>query len=242
MNDNDEIEVINPKRRRRRRMTALQRKYFGPRRTGRRRARRNPPAYALSVNPRHRRRRSYRRSYRVTTHSRHIRRNPVGNILNTSVEILKDGAIGVVGIAGVNAVGNTLANALSLTDANLRKAVKVGAAVLLPTLVAMVMPAWKRPACLAGSMAVAHVGAQLLEEKVYPMLGNQVNSLLSSERAGFIGPLPATKTKDDMGYLPGVRYLGRGVGYLPGTRYLGRGGFFPSEGYLNTPFDSRVVL
>jgi hypothetical protein len=228
----EEIEVINPKRRRRRRMSALQRKYFGPRR--RRRARRNPPAYALSVNPRQRR----RRSYRVTTHSRHIRRNPVGNILNTSVEILKDGAIGVVGIAAVNAIGNTLANVLNLTDANLRKAVKVGAAVLAPTLVGMVMPAWKRPAALAGAMAVAHVGAQLLEEKVYPMLGNQVNTLLSSERAGFIGPVPAGKTDAATGYLPGARYLG----YLPGTRYLGRGGYFPSEGYLNTPFDSRVVL
>jgi hypothetical protein len=239
MNDNDEIEVINPKRRRRRRMSALQRKYFGPRRARRRRTRRNPPAYGLSVNP-HRRRRV--RSYRVTTRSRHIRRNPVGNILNTSVEILKDGAIGVVGIAAVNAIGNTLADVLNLTDANLRKAVKVGAAVLAPTLVAMVMPAWKRPACLAGSMAVAHVGAQLLEEKVYPMLGNQVNTLLSSERAGFIGPVPASDDTKRMGYLPGTRYLGRGVGYLPGTRYLGRGGYFPSEGYLNTPFDSRVVL
>lgn len=228
----DEIEVINPKRRRRsrrRKMSALQRQYFGGGRKPRRRRARRNPSPVMYANPRRRRK---TRSYRVTTRSRHIRRNPVGNIMNSAMDVVKDGAIGVVGIGINNALGNTAADLLKVTDPNLRAATKVATAVLLPTLVGMVLPAFKRQAAVGGAAAIAHIGALYLETNVYPKLGTTVSSLLSSRgNGGFIGPVPPSADAEGYGYMPGNRSY---VGYLPGIRsYLGVNRM-PNPGMMNS--------
>lgn len=209
----DEIEVINPKRRRK----SSRRRRTVRRSASRRRVRRNP---VMSFNARRRK----TRSYRVTTRSRHIRRNPGGgSVVNSAMDVLKDGAIGVVGIAANNAIGNTVSDLIKITDPTLRKGVKVVSAVLLPTLVGMVLPSFKRQAAVGGAAALACIGAQLLEEKVYPMLGPQVSRLLSSGN-GYGGTTTSgggatNDPPEKVGYLPGTN---RYVGYLPGARnYVG---------------------
>lgn len=69
---NTMVEIVeNPGGRKRRRMSALQRKYFG--RRGRRAKRRNPSLMSLSSNPR---RGGRRRRYYAKAYSRRRRRNP----------------------------------------------------------------------------------------------------------------------------------------------------------------------
>lgn len=107
-----ELLLVNPRRRKarktrsrgRRRMSALQRKYFGKRRK----------SSARAVNPRRRRRRSHarlanprRRRRSITRSFRRRRRNPsfrgsVSSIKNSAVPLLKDGAIGATGAIGLD--------------------------------------------------------------------------------------------------------------------------------------------
>jgi len=226
----DEIEVINPRRRRKSSKRRTVR-----RATRRRRARRNPPHFMRTTSRGQRRRaRNTVRGYYPNPHRRrHIRRNPVGNIMNSAMDVVKDGAIGVVGIGINNALGNTAADLLKVTDPNLRAATKVATAVLLPTLVGMVLPAFKRQAAVGGAAAIAHIGALYLETNVYPKLGTTVSSLLSSRgNGGFISPGPPSADEvKGYGYMPGNRSY---VGYLPGVRsYLGVNRM-PNPGMMNS--------
>lgn len=258
MDDENEIQVINPGRRRRR-MTALQRFYFG----GGRRRRRNPPkrrtkrrAVAVAAAPltRMARRRSINRTRHVKgyypnpgyrRHSRG-RRNPVMGAVNNVMDILKDGVIGAAGITANNALGNMTSNLMGLTTPLYRQGVKVASAVIVPSLVGMVAPGLKRIACLAGAMAVAHEVNKLVEAQVLPQLGATGKIFSSSDIApvvtttppaaqqgmyGYISPPYDRGARSPVGYLPGTKYLG----YLPGTKYLGSSA--PGPGLMqDTPF------
>lgn len=227
MDEYGEIQVVNPKRRRRRggprKMSALQRMYFGKGHSApkRRRTRRNPPVMA-------RRRRSHKAWNYVTHHMR--RTNPVGNIIGNAMDVVKDGAVGAVGIVVNNMAGNTAANLLKVTDPLYRRATKVGTAVLLPTLVGMVLPQFRGLAKVAAATAIAHEISKTLDEKVFPTLG-QVGQLMSSyDGVPVVTADTVTPSqKGRYGYLPGARYIGP-VGYLPGAQYVEQG-----------PFASRVM-
>lgn len=103
-----QLMLVNPRRKhkRRRPMTALQRKYFGPRRSRKHRVRR-ARTVSLAINPRRHRKRSMRINPR---HRRlHRRRNPrrfgggfsIRRFMN---DALVPAGIGAVGALGVNVV------------------------------------------------------------------------------------------------------------------------------------------
>jgi len=232
--ENDEILVLNPKRRRRRgrrRMSALQRQYFGGGRR-RRRTRRNPPV-AYAANPRRR----YRRSVRYAGRRR-MRRNPVGgNIMAALTEVLKGGVVGVVGITANNAVGNTAAKMLNVGAGRNTQLVKAGTAVLLPVIVGMVLPQFKRMAAEGAICALAHEGSKFLDQNVWPTLGDVGRILSSSDSQVATGSGGAATTPPSkiplvtgVGYLPGERYVG-GVGYLPGPASYVSGNGNPFRAY-----------
>jgi hypothetical protein len=91
--------VANPRKRRRRKMSALQRKYFGKRRHRRHRAsshrrRRRVATITVRANPRRRHRRHY------AVHHRRYRRNPglrIGGAFRRVIPTIQAGAIGAVG-------------------------------------------------------------------------------------------------------------------------------------------------
>lgn len=103
-----ELFLLNP-RRRRRKMTAKQRKYFGGKRRARRnptrrRARRNPLPIMATANPRRHRRR--RRVHRNPSHRRrHYRSNPAMRLTGRGiVNQVTDAATGAAGATVVDVV------------------------------------------------------------------------------------------------------------------------------------------
>lgn len=212
--EQDEIMVLNPKRRRKstRRRAA--------RRTTRRRVRRNPPFMALAGNP-HRRRTSRRRG--VVVHRRSARRNPGGSMFGGAINTLKDGAMGTVGILVNNAIGNTTSDMLKLTDPTMRQLVKVGTAVLAPTLLRMVSPGLGAQAAKLSSYAIAHEGAKIVEQKVLAGMGSIGKTFSSSDTPGTLfnsAATPASDTVKGMGYVANQRTIGPGGGYFGGVGYV----------------------
>lgn len=208
--DDLEFDVLeNPRRRRHHRrgsMSALQRKYFGggrKRRVHRRRTRRSS-AVSVYANPRHRRHSSYRVVHRVVR-----RRNPglLGGILPAATNVLKEGVIATVGVQVNNLIGNTLSKQVLGVTGIKRSAVKIGTAVALPILVGMFAKRFSAMACTAGAAAIAVEASKLLNQNVYPGLGDLGNSLSTSDEtipAGYVAP--ASPAPRPFGYNSRVRY------------------------------------
>jgi hypothetical protein len=146
-----EILLVNPRKRRRkkaRRMSALQRKYFG-RKRGRKRARRSSAVAAAPVRRRRRKRatarrtrvysnpRRSRRSRRSITRVRRYRRNPsLRGVVGSFMPMAKAGFIGATGAIGLDllwAYGSKLipdqiaGSALAQYAAKLMGAILIGA-------------------------------------------------------------------------------------------------------------------
>lgn len=133
--------------------------------------------------------------------------------MNTVVSVVKDGAVMTAGIAANNLVGNVLGRYVLKVQGTNRQLVKVGTAALLPIVLGMVLPAWKKEFCLGGSAALAMEATKMLQSQVYPTIGD-VGKLLSTNDndIAFIGPVTPGAT----GMLPGGMPYGRQLAELPG--------------------------
>lgn len=145
----------------------------------------------------------------------------VAGVFGTITETLKDGALGTVGIVANNAVGNTGADLLKLTDPMYRQLTKVATATLLPVVLSMVAPSMKRTFCFAGSVAVAHEASKILDAKVFPMLGTVGKTFSSSDTPGALA-LPATATTPPGAATNGYGYVPTqpAIGYVPTQRAI----------------------
>jgi len=220
---NGEVLVLNPKRRGRRKMTAAQRKYFGPRRRGSKRRRRNP-VLANAPGKRFVTRRVSRRYAPYVVRRR--RRNPpaLRGVLGTGMQVVQDAVPSAAGIVANNFLTNVVGDALNLSGTN-KEILRAGMALALPTVVGMAMPRYKRTAAVMGAAALAMQAVHLLEETVFPTLGT-VGDKLSSRSPRTVGPVS-----------PGVR----GIGYLPGHEYS-QFGYLPGHDYTMAGYDAEREL
>lgn len=150
-----------PRRHNRRRMSALQRKYFGKRSHNRKRRR---PAMGAAYRKRSHNRKRPRRYNRLRSrrHNRRTMSMPSLNLSGRGIvrNFLVPGAIGAVGSVGLDWAWGKLAPRLTFIPVSLQSgwggtAVRVGFAVLATALAAKFAPAkFKRPLLVAGAGAV----------------------------------------------------------------------------------------
>lgn len=132
------------------------------------------------------------------------------------IDVVKDAALGTVGIQANNLIGNTLSAQVLKVTGNKRSAVKVATGVLIPGILSFFMPRWKRPLCYMGSSSVAIEATKALNRHVYPQLGNLGVALSTSDgeqiAAGSSGgsQVPSSlQYNSDVRYLPGGTFAER---------------------------------
>lgn len=128
------------------------------------------------------------------------------------MDVVRDAAIGTVGIQANNFVGNTLSSSLLKVTGTKRSAVKVATGVLIPAIVGMFLPRYKRVLCYAGSAAVAVEATKALNRHVYPQLG-KVGEALSTSDGEQLAPASGTTSSPSasLQYNSDVRYNSGGT-------------------------------
>lgn len=144
-----ELMLINPrKRRRKRKMTAKQARYFGKRRKRRARSRSASPLTGVAMNPRRRRRRTF-------TAARRYRRNPIkfspaAFMKNT----LMPSAIGAGGALGLDVVMGFLPLPAAMKTGPMRPVIKLVGAIGIGMLAGMVANRRTAEQITAGAVTV----------------------------------------------------------------------------------------
>lgn len=191
-----ELMLVNPRRKARkatrrragvrRRMTALQRKYFGPRRARKGTHRRRRRVETLAVNPR--RRHSRRRSHRRLTH---LRRNPrrlgFGSTRGFINSTLVPAGIGALGALGVDLLVGYAGPKLpaSLQSGMALNAVKIAGAVAVGYLAGMISGKKFGEEAMAGAITVT------LYDIVKGYAKSAMPTLpLSGAQFGWVSPAP----------------------------------------------------
>lgn len=203
------LMVLNPKakagkmaKRRRRKMTAKQLRYFGPRRRSKSKGRARAKVVVVSANPKRRRRRSRVAAVRVSR--RRFRRNPLpssmSGFLSNSVMPAAVGAAGAVGVDYVLANFVPLVAPANLVTANTLPLWRIAGAFGVGMLVSMA----------AGEKAGAEATAGALTVTAYNMARNYMFQNMPNVQLAR--------------YVQMNRYLGKGgVGFVrrPGMNGVG---------------------
>jgi hypothetical protein len=126
-------------------------------------------------------------------------------ILGSVMETVKEGVVATIGVQANNLVGNMLSQHVLGVTGQSRSAVKVGTAVLLPSILSMFFPQYRRQLCSAGAAAIAVEASKFLNKNVYPSIPGGYGELLST--------YDTPNTMGTGGASPGGA---SGLGYVPG--------------------------